>query len=69
MNGGANAEPLLEVAELSLAFGRFSSSPANRTLPVQRAPAGCRPISASAATVLPQPDSPTTPRVSPRYKP
>src|SRR5262245_3961232 len=42
-----------------------SSSPSNRMLPRTRAPAGSSPMSARSAWLLPAPDSPATPSVSP----
>src|ERR1700690_816719 len=43
----------------------MSSRPSKRTEPETRAPSGVRAISASAVIVLPEPDSPTPPRLSP----
>src|SRR6202034_3478550 len=42
-----------------------SSLPSKRIEPEACAPSGVSPISASAVIVLPEPDSPTTPRLSP----
>ncbi len=43
----------------------MTSSPWNSIRPRTSAAAGSRPMTASASVVLPQPDSPTRPKISP----
>ena len=50
----------------ALSSSPSSSCPSRRMLPLACAASGSRPMSARAVSDLPQPDSPTSPRVSPR---
>ncbi|MNR41522.1 hypothetical protein D3C85_1599170 [compost metagenome] len=69
MRGFKEASGSWKIIWISLRFSRnapcsslVKSCPSHTTLP---SVAGTRPISARAKVDLPQPDSPTTPRVSP----
>ena len=57
--------PLPRILDICASDLPSSSSPANFTEPVTLAYSGSSPITASEVTDLPDPDSPTMPRVRP----
>ena len=64
---GKNIADVLEmpIAEAAEFFAPISSTPSSMTLPVTVAVPGSNPIAARNETDFPEPDSPTTPRISP----
>jgi hypothetical protein len=59
---------LPRISHICASVSAVSSRPSKRMLPMISAFSGKRPISAITVIVFPQPDSPTTPSVSPRSR-